>query len=956
MRFLMARINRLKFFIVFFLTIGINQWVEATHIRAGEIIARRIDNLTYTYEFIFVGYRDRNSTIPFGNGVFDFGDGTVIDVGTTEFSLAVVSSTIERAEYRVVHTYNRVQSYIVSYREQDRNGGISNMLNSVNTPFYVETMIVIDPFLGVNNSPVLTVPPIDEGSPGVRFIHNPGAFDPDGDILTYNLVIPRQSKEEEVFGYVDIDDPQFYTNWTEGSEEGGPASFELLENDGDLIWDSPGDIFKLSGFNCPDGVDQCSEYNVAFKITEWRERGGSLERVGYVIRDMQIVIYEGDNEKPELIIPPALCATAGDVVQQTITGTDPDGHQVKLEAFGGPFEVNSTATFSPADKRFQGPPGYLDFTWETVCGHVRERPYEVQFKVTDNPIENGQKVGPSLVNFGTWEVTVVGPQPNGLSVSANTGRSVSLDWDAYACSNASFMQVWRRVGEFPINPGVCEVGIPAEAGYSLIDVVPIGQTNFVDSDLSPGANYCYRLVAIFPTPGGGVSYASDEACFTLLSDAPIITNVDVLTTSTTEGSTKVVWTPPYEVDQGQFPPPYTYAVYRSETAAFTDGELIAENLTDTTFIDTGLNTQSNTYSYQIGVNDAAGNFIDFSANASAVRLDPTPLLSAIELNWTAEVPWSNTMDSKPFHLIYRNQVTGDPDQLVLIDSVDVTKTGFVYVDDGRFNNELLDDEIEYCYFVTTFGSYDNSPLLPEPLVNQSQIVCAQPNDNTPPCMPVNLRSSRGANCVDFLSSVGCNYTSYNNEFSWEPNFNGDCEDDILRYYIYYSSTGNDEDYVLLDSTTQTQYNHQGLPSFKGCYRISAIDRSFNESGRTAPLCFDNCPNFLLPNVFTPNGDGINDLFTPFYNGANQQIDNFDNSNCPRFVLDVQFEVFNRQGKRVFNLSEATEASPLINWDGRTNNGQELPSGTYYYVANVVFDVLDVNQREREYKGWVQLIR
>lgn len=952
----MPRINRFLFCAIVIAFTGLAHSVQATHIRAGEIVARRIDNLTFTYEFTFVGYKDRNSSIPFGNGEFDFGDGTVIEVGTTEFSVSVVSSTIERAEYRVVHTFNRVQSYIVSYREQDRNAGISNMLNSVNTPFYVETLIVIDPFLGINNSPVLTVPPIDEGSPGVTFIHNPGAFDEDGDILTYELVVPRQSKDEEVFGFVPLDDPQFYSNWSTGSEDGGPAGFELLNEDGDLIWDAPGDLYKLRSIDCPDGVDECSEYNVAFRITEWRERGGQLERVGYVVRDMQIVIYEGDNEQPELELPPDLCVTAGDVVQQTITGLDPDGHDIKIEAFGGPFEVNSAATYVPSDNRFQRPPGYLDFNWETVCGHVRERPYEVQFKITDDPIENGQQVGPSLVNFGTWEVTVVGPQPNGLSVAANTGRSVELNWDEYACSNANFMQVWRRVGEFELNPGVCDVGISPEAGYELVDVVSIDQTSFIDQGLSPGANYCYRLVAVYPTPGGGVSYASEEACFTLLSDAPIITNVDVRSTSTTDGEISVRWTPPYEVDPTQFPPPYTYSVLRSENPAFDEGELIIENLSDTTFVDTELNTNDESYSYQIALYDAGGNFVDFSASASIVRLSPTPLLSAIELNWTANVPWSNTLESSPFHLIYRNQVGSDTSALVLIDSVDVTEFGLVYVDDGRFNGEILDDEIEYCYYVTTFGTYGNSPLLPEPLLNSSQIICAQPNDNTPPCTPVNLRSTRASDCSDFLASVGCNYSNYNNEFTWEADLGGTCEDDILRYYIYYSSSGSDEDYILLDSTTENSYDHQGLSSFKGSYRISAIDRSFNESGRSNPLMFDNCPNFLLPNVFTPNGDGINDVFTPYYNGANQQIGNFDNSNCPRFVQDVQFEVFNRQGKRVFDLSEATEQSVLINWEGRTNSGVELPAGTYYYLAVVTFDVLDPEQQEKEFRGWVQLMR
>ena len=45
---------------------------QATHIRAGEVIARRVSNLTY--EFTFTGYRDIEG-VPFGQGAFDFGDG-----------------------------------------------------------------------------------------------------------------------------------------------------------------------------------------------------------------------------------------------------------------------------------------------------------------------------------------------------------------------------------------------------------------------------------------------------------------------------------------------------------------------------------------------------------------------------------------------------------------------------------------------------------------------------------------------------------------------------------------------------------------------------------------------------------------------------------------------------------------------------------------------------------------
>ena len=46
----------------------------ATHIRAGEVIARRLSALTY--EFTFFGYRDEDGVL-FGQGRFNFGDGEI---------------------------------------------------------------------------------------------------------------------------------------------------------------------------------------------------------------------------------------------------------------------------------------------------------------------------------------------------------------------------------------------------------------------------------------------------------------------------------------------------------------------------------------------------------------------------------------------------------------------------------------------------------------------------------------------------------------------------------------------------------------------------------------------------------------------------------------------------------------------------------------------------------------
>ncbi len=784
--------NFVKFLITFFLIhFFCLEVVNASHIRAGEVIARRISNLTFEYEFTFIGYRDTDTGIDFGGGDFDFGDGTVIS-GDFDVLETQITANIVRAEFTLVHTYQAPNSYIVSYSEDNRNGGISNMENSLNTPFYTETLIIIDPFFGVNNTPVLTVPPIDEGIPGARFIHNAGAFDIDGDSLAYYLVIPKMEKNSEVVLYRPLNHPDFYTNFGQASENLTPPTLDLDVVYGDLIWDAPGGIFNLESSDCPNGVSECAEYNVAFRIEEWRQIGGEWYRLGYVTRDMQIIVYEGDNEKPKLEIPDPICVTAGDQVLQSIVGIDPDGHQVKIEAFGGPFEINSPATYESPNSlpaTFQDTPGKLNFEWNTFCGHIRERAYEVQFKVADNPIENNIKVGPTLTEFGTWEITIVGPAPQGLALVPESGRAIELAWDNYVCSNANEIEIWRRVGDFDLRIDDCEVGMPLYSGYGLIAKIPASETIFIDERLAPGANYCYRIVAQFPNPGRGTSYVSEEVCLTLETDAPVITHVDVLETSE-DGRIKIDWTPPYEIDAATFPSPYTYSLYRAAGFYLKDEVLVAEKISDTLFVDQlDLNTAGYAYAYRIALFDANNVFVDSSAVASSVKLNAKPLLSAVELSWQANVPWSNNILAYPYHYVYRDRVnTSDPDLMILIDSVKISENGFEYLDDGRFNNTVLDDELIYCYALTTYGGYDN-PILPAPLVNNSQVVCAQPNDNIAPCAPLGVSVSNLYDCVSGDDTADCLEVTYENMISWVVNESTQCDDDVIYFQSLFQSYG-----------------------------------------------------------------------------------------------------------------------------------------------------------------------
>lgn len=94
------------------------------------------------------------------------------------------------------------------------------------------------------------------------------------------------------------------------------------------------------------------------------------------------------------------------------------------------------------------------------------------------------------------------------------------------------------------------------------------------------------------------------------------------------------------------------------------------------------------------------------------------------------------------------------------------------------------------------------------------------------------------------------------------------------------------------------------------------------------------PLIDIPNTFTPNGDGINDTWSP---------------NFTQFYESVEVFIYNRYGDKIYNNREFKNGDE---WDG-TNNGVPLPPATYYYVLNFKFADSDAKYT---YTGGVTIIR
>jgi len=229
-------------------------------------------------------------------------------------------------------------------------------------------------------------------------------------------------------------------------------------------------------------------------------------------------------------------------------------------------------------------------------------------------------------------------------------------------------------------------------------------------------------------------------------------------------------------------------------------------------------------------------------------------------------------------------------------------------------------------------------------------------------------------CDDYFRKFRCASESFRNVVTWNEPEEEQCREDIFGYKIY-SAPSADGIYLEIEPGLiihDTVYIDNLQTSYARCYKIAAVDRSGNVGELSDAACFDNCPFYELPNVFTPNHDGCNDLFSAYSDRettgeeGNQDpsctLPDESKNKCPRFVQRVVFKVYNRWGDMVYSFvgnddSHVPEKNPIyIDWNGRDKNGVELNTGVYYYMAEVTFNRVDPSEKIKIFKGWIHLVK
>jgi gliding motility-associated-like protein len=467
-----------------------------------------------------------------------------------------------------------------------------------------------------------------------------------------------------------------------------------------------------------------------------------------------------------------------------------------------------------------------------------------------------------------------------------------LAWNNYGTTAISGFNIYRKEGASSFVTDSCSSGIPASTGFVKIGYIAGNSTvSFLDTDNGQGLQYSkeytYRIVAVYTN--GTESKASNEISSSLVSGVPVITNVSVRNTSATNGSIIVKWKKPDKLDTIPALGPYEYLIYRADGITGTNyvqvRSIQTATLNETTFVDTLINTQSGGFIYKIELyNNATGNrfLIGEPGYASSVFISASPGDKKVRFVISRNVPWINTR----YDFFRLNETT------MKYDSIGTTNV-LNFVDGGLVNGK------QYCYKVRSTGGYATADM-PKNLINYSEETCATPVDNEAPCQP------------EITVTSQCD--SLYNTIRWAITDN-ECLGDIAGYNIYYKMITEENLSLLIAISDKNTFVYKHFPGevIAGCYAVSAFDLVGNEGKKSVMICVDSCNFYEIPNVFTPNGDNINDYLKAKTSGL---------------VEKVNFKLFNRYGVLIFETEE-----PKLNWDG-TYKGKIVSPGVYFYQCDV----------------------
>lgn len=292
------------------------------------------------------------------------------------------------------------------------------------------------------------------------------------------------------------------------------------------------------------------------------------------------------------------------------------------------------------------------------------------------------------------------------------------------------------------------------------------------------------------------------------------------------------------------------------------------------------------YSYQWSTNDTSEYIHDLASG--------TYTATVVDVRGCHVTKSAIVSEATPLVLQAAVQNTSCPE--VSNGNIQLTATGgtpaYVYDWSNGDNTATIEHLAQGIYTVTVSDIHHCSATATYP-VQYDYILTAQAN--------ASLTTTAG----QAVTLTGQTNEDHLNSYSWSPSFGVQCA-----------------------SCSETQV----IPSSSTTYNLAVADENGCTATDSVAIEVKNISALFVPNAFTPNNDGNNDVLQVY--GDKSTIEYFE------------FKLFNRWGEKVYETS-----STRFNWDG-SYRGSPAENGVYIYLMKVVF----VDGSKSDYKGSVTLIR
>ena len=180
-----------------------------------------------------------------------------------------------------------------------------------------------------------------------------------------------------------------------------------------------------------------------------------------------------------------------------------------------------------------------------------------------------------------------------------------------------------------------------------------------------------------------------------------------------------------------------------------------------------------------------------------------------------------------------------------------------------------------------------------------------------------LQIARSSNIASTISLSTTN-NNFLNSLEWNEYL--DWENGVETYDIWRQIDDGDSIFLISLLTGTTSYIDDVEEvalignSGKYCYFVEAREQNGSGYSKSNKSCVNAEPMIYMPNAFTPDGDGLNEVFKPVLT----------------FLPDKYiFTIRNRWGNTLFETKD-----PYASWDG-TFSGDPMPEGVYVYYVRAI---------------------